>query len=695
MKFRIQTKILIGYILIITAMAGVIIGVHVGSNARIAAARRMDDRYREAENLAAQLMIYTRIGESNIENFLVDGNRQKLIRLKQLQTESQKNLNRLLLLFPGDSQIKTAIQDSMESTVIYFYAVTKAAESGDIRQIREERAGYQKQLTRSLQSQLNVLNNLSAKHDKAAAAYMALSREAYLITLVLTLLLALAAIIVGLFIARGITFSLNTLMKSIKAVNKGQYQLAAKTNTYDEFEDMIDAFNQMVTTIKNHELSLEEKNTELQAQQESLAAQNEEILAQQDQIQQAFTDLSKHEELLGRLYRFSQSLTETIELNKLVQNALNGMMKEADAQVGSFLLYDEDSSELTSKMSIGLTDSGSVKFLLNEGLVGRTAAERKSLIARFNEGQLQSEGIRGKLTMASEIYLPLTSDNQLLGVIALGRSGKNDFSEEEQKRLISLADQIAVALHNSLAHLEIKQSLKRVQELDKLKSELINTVSHELRTPLASIYGFAELLLKKPPEATKAKKYLTTIYHESQRLGELINNFLDLQRIEAGRFEVTKQPVHLTELIQSNIQIYQGQSPIHTLAAKIEPNLPQVLTDPDRVSQVLGNLLSNALKYSPAGGLIEVRAFKRSAAEVAIAVYDHGLGIPKEALANIFHPFFRVDNSDRRQIGGTGLGLAICQRIMHTLGGTIEVQSEHGRGSIFTFTIPISGYTGS
>ena len=87
--------------------------------------------------------------------------------------------------------------------------------------------------------------------------------------------------------------------------------------------------------------------------------------------------------------------------------------------------------------------------------------------------------------------------------------------------------------------------------------------------------------------------------------------------------------------------------------------------------------------------------FLGSAAEVAIAVYDHGLGIPKEALANIFHPFFRVDNSDRRQIGGTGLGLAICQRIMHTLGGTIEVQSEHGRGSIFTFTIPISGYTGS
>lgn len=236
---------------------------------------------------------------------------------------------------------------------------------------------------------------------------------------------------------------------------------------------------------------------------------------------------------------------------------------------------------------------------------------------------------------------------------------------------------------------ETRRALEQLQEVDRLKSELVNTVSHELRTPLASILGFAELLLKKSPGEEKARKYLATIHNEAVRLTGLINNFLDLQRIETGRLEFSRKPVELAALIRASVEVYQAHSDRHVIVMDLEEGMPPVWADPDRVTQVLGNLLSNAIKYSPVGGPVEVRASRRSPAEVEVAVRDHGLGIPEEAQKNLFQPFFRVDNSDRRQIGGTGLGLAICQRIIRALGGEIRVQSAHGEGSVFTFTLPV------
>jgi signal transduction histidine kinase len=433
---------------------------------------------------------------------------------------------------------------------------------------------------------------------------------------------------------------------------------------------------------------LRDKNEELAAQGEELTAQNEEILAQQEALQQAVDHLTQHEELLGRLYRFSQSLTQTMELDRLMALAFNGILYETESQVGAFLLYNDVTAELEVKERVGL--AATQHFGLKDSLAGRAAQEKQPLVVGYNEGQLCTQGLRGKMVMAGEIYLPLVFHGDLLGVIALGRIGKPEFSDDEQKMLTSLAAQIAVAVHNALTHLQVQQALKQVKEVDRLKSELINTVSHELRTPLSSILGFAELLLKKSTEPVKSQKYLTMIYQEARRLTGLINDFLDLQRIENNRFELVKKPVDLGKLIRANVEIYQGQSAGHTLTVSVEPDLPAVSTDPDRVSQVLGNLLSNAVKYSPAGGLIEVAAVRHSPGEVEVAVKDNGLGIPDAALPKLFYPFYRVDNSDRRQIGGTGLGLAICRQTIRALGGDIWVRSEYQKGSTFAFSLPIA-----
>lgn len=222
-------------------------------------------------------------------------------------------------------------------------------------------------------------------------------------------------------------------------------------------------------------------------------------------------------------------------------------------------------------------------------------------------------------------------------------------------------------------------------EIDKMKSEFVSTVSHELRTPLASILGFSELLLVKKIKDETRVKYTETIYSEAQRLTNLVNDFLDLQRMESGKQVYNVEIINSTDIINEIIERLSTQNYQHTFLIETEKEL-FVKADRERLIQVLVNLITNAVKFSPEGGKIHVGAgTKGNYAE--FYVKDHGLGIPKDVKSQLFKKFFRVDNSDRRKIGGTGLGLAICKEIIEAHGGQIWVESVHGEGSTFYFTL--------
>ncbi|MGM0844816.1 MAG: ATP-binding protein [Bacillota bacterium] len=233
----------------------------------------------------------------------------------------------------------------------------------------------------------------------------------------------------------------------------------------------------------------------------------------------------------------------------------------------------------------------------------------------------------------------------------------------------------------------VHRDFTKEYEADQMKNELVSTVSHELRTPLASVLGYTELLINRELKPERQKKYLNTIYQEANRLTALINDFLDVQRMESGKQTYDKKYESLTPLVKEVIDGLKIHTQNHDFHFVSESEDDMILGDRDKLLQVFQNLIQNAVKYSPEGGNIIVK-LQTSADDVKVSVIDEGLGIPADAIPNLFTKFFRVDNSDRRKIGGTGLGLAIAREIIKAHDGDITLRSELGLGSTFSVHLP-------
>lgn len=223
------------------------------------------------------------------------------------------------------------------------------------------------------------------------------------------------------------------------------------------------------------------------------------------------------------------------------------------------------------------------------------------------------------------------------------------------------------------------------EKIDEMKNEFISIVSHELRTPLATILGFMEILLNRDVQVEKQKRYMETIFKEANRLSTLINDFLDLQRMESGRQVYHFAPVDLGGIAAEVAEQWRGKG-THAIHLHVPAESVYAYADQDRMTQVLHNLVSNALKYSPAADRIDIY-LRKEQGHLLLEIHDYGLGIPEDSKDKLFTKFFRVDNSDRRQIGGTGLGLAIVKEILDVHKGKIAFRPGPEKGSIFSIEL--------
>lgn len=381
------------------------------------------------------------------------------------------------------------------------------------------------------------------------------------------------------------------------------------------------------------------------------------------------------------------------QITKNEQLELNGLAAQLSLSLERIAMFEEKERQRQMTQDMLNTIQEGVQLLATDGTtlqVNRMMCEIMGCEESFDMSGLKFDQYLEKLKDKVDDFEGLKQF--ILDIVEMRPAESQSYVyrlSELDSRYILVYYEPLFRKQERIGTLLVHRDITREYEVDQMKSEFVSTVSHELRTPLASVLGFTELLLNKELKPERQKKYLTTIHQEAKRLTSLINDFLDLQRMESGRQIYHFVSIDVSDLIQETLNVYGIEMANHRIIVEEMSEKYTIVGDKDKLHQALINLLSNAVKYSPAGGTITITAYKNSR-NMYLEIKDEGLGIPEDAIPNLFTKFFRIDNSDRREIGGTGLGLAIVKEIVTVHGGEVAVRSLYGQGSTFTIKLPLS-----
>ncbi len=408
---------------------------------------------------------------------------------------------------------------------------------------------------------------------------------------------------------------------------------------------------------------------------------------------------------------FSALLTLTQKTNKIrnLDVLINEMLKHTvsltNADHGFVLLRDENHLELTAVE--GGYSREQLRLKIGEGIAGVVAKSGEPIIVA--DCQEEKRYVHIDKAMGSCASIPLIKEDKVMGVLHLESKKKNNFKFFE-KSLRVLTNHITIFIENirlyerilnfnkelekeiNEATRELQEKNKKLQKMDKMKSDFVSNVSHELRTPLTSISGYTKLLnMEKLGELNKEQKnVISIIINESDRLSRLINEVLDLSKLEAGKVEVKFEEIKFKNIVDETIESLESIATEKNISikTKIGKDVDYIHANYDLIKQVLINLLSNALKFTPEKGKVTIQA-KTKDKSLVIEVEDTGKGIKKDHIPKLFDRFYQVDSSMTREQGGTGLGLVIVKHIIDLHNGKIDVKSKVGKGSTFIVTLPL------
>ena len=425
-------------------------------------------------------------------------------------------------------------------------------------------------------------------------------------------------------------------------------------------------------------------------------------------VQQDITERKLSEEILKRRNDYlaasseiGRLVTSTLDLNTIFTRTVNLISERFGFYYAAIYIIEETGFSAVLREAIGEAGEKmkSQRYSIAVGsnsIIGRVAEDIEPRLV--NDTDLEPLYVPNPflLDTRSEVVIPLKIGSRILGVIDIQSTQAYAFTQDDLSVLQSLSDQIAVAIDNARSYELSQQLIKDLREIDQLKSQFLANMSHELRTPLNSIIGFSRVILKgiDGPVSEMQQQDLTAIYNSGQHLLGLINDILDLARIEAGKMELNFEEVQLGELTTSVMSTAKGlvkEKPIQ-LVHHIPGNMPSVRGDTMRVRQVLLNLISNSSKFTDQGSITVEASVQKGPTgkmEALISVIDTGPGISLEDQKKLFQAFSQVDGSATRKSGGSGLGLSICANLVQLHGGRIGIHSGIGTGSTFWFTLPL------
>ncbi|HFE66137.1 MAG TPA: GAF domain-containing sensor histidine kinase [Chloroflexi bacterium] len=419
------------------------------------------------------------------------------------------------------------------------------------------------------------------------------------------------------------------------------------------------------------------------ANQAAMAIENARLFVQTDQA------LARRVEELSLFQRIDQQLNKSLELNRVLGLSLNWAIALTNADGGSIGLIEtakeSESEEKYLRLLVyrGADQSNEARVVpFDHPVLRDVLAANESVLTVGVSAEESIDGTPANVQLA----VPIRQDGRPIGLITLETQHANEIDREDVAFVERLADRAAVAIKNARLYEEIHAA-------NKAKSEFVSLVAHELRVPMTSIKGYTDLMNSgmAGPLSDMQKEFLTVIKRNLERMSSLIRDLSDINRIESGRMKFDFQDFDLQTIVDDVLGSLREriEARNQTLVVEMGEGLTAVYADPTRIAQVLANLVSNANKYTPDGGQITVRV-EQGERFTAVTVQDNGIGISAEDQAQLFTQFFRSEDQLVREQQGWGLGLSIVRKMVEAQNGEISFESELGKGSAFTFTIPLA-----
>ena len=413
-------------------------------------------------------------------------------------------------------------------------------------------------------------------------------------------------------------------------------------------------------------------------------------------------ELARSVEELKALGEVSQVVSSTLDLEAVLSSIVRNAVQLSKADAGTIYEFDGAEAVFVPRTNYGVSSEFIEALRESELRVGdktvlgqavlKGAPDQVPDLVNMPDYPLSHLSHMQKAGFRAVLAVPLLREDRLIGGLVVRRKKAGEFPAPVVNLLQTFATQSVLAIENARLFREIEEKGRQLELANRHKSEFLSNMSHELRTPLNAIIGFSEVLLERMfgEMNEKQEDYLKDIHSSGQHLLSLINDILDLAKVEAGRMELNPTTFDLSAAIDNALTLIRERAMHHgiALATEIDSQLGELNADERKLKQILLNLLSNAVKFTPEGGKITVGA-RRLRDMVEIAVNDTGIGIAPKDQAAVFEEFKQVGRDYTRKAEGTGLGLALTRKLVELHGGVMRLESEPGKGSTFSFTLPL------